>query len=243
MGETMRVVLIAALALLTSCAQVAENTAKGKYLATWNDRLDGYRSQFVSQDAALRKEIAEGTEKIFASGTADWTRLVSPVMAYSVKIRDAFTVAGRGETTRRFIAHIQTNPTPGLTEVWFQTQVADLQQQARAVDEETKLFLASLNDRVQVSPEWILQVEQLARRQGMVAGTVQELPLLFQNARSYYTELRQIRAQEQYLAEQRSQALLGVLTHLNQLNYQQQMIDAITRPRTCQRIGTVVTCY
>jgi hypothetical protein len=239
----MRTALIFVLVLLAGRAEAADDTLRNKYLAAWAARLDGYRSEYVRQDTALRKEIAAGTDRIFGSETVEWRELVGPVMEYSIKIRENFTIAGRGETIKRFIAHVQTDPTPGLTEVWFQTHVAELQRQAEAVESNTQLFLASLNDRIEMSHEWILEVEQLARAQGMVVGAVQELPLLFQNAQSYYRELRQTRAEDQRQAERQRQRMLDSLAVLGQLNYQQQLFNTLNRPRTCQRVGRTVTCF
>ena len=138
---------------------------------------------------------------------------------------------------------MQGNPTPGLTEVWFQTEVAELQRRATAVEENTQFFLAGLGERVEMSASWINEIEQLARAQGMVVGTVQELPLLLQNAQSYYRELGQARAESQVAAEQRRQAMLDNLAVLGRLNYQQQMLNTLNRPRTCQRVGHTVTCF
>jgi hypothetical protein len=242
-GGVMRYALMLVLVLLSGRTEAASDALRNKYLAAWAARLDGYRSEYVRHDAALRKEIAAGNERIFASGSVEWSELVGPVMEYSLKIRDNFTIAGRGETIKRFIAHIQTDPTPGLTEVWFQTQVAELQRQAQAVDSNTQFFLTSLKDRVEMSETWILEMEQLARAQGMVVGTVQELPLLFQNAQSYYREVRQTRAEEQRQAEQQRQRMLDSLAVLGRLNYQQQLFNTLNRPRTCQRVGRTVTCF
>jgi hypothetical protein len=238
----MRIALMFVFVLLASRAE-ADDTLRDKYLAAWAARLDGYRSEYVREDAALRKQIAAGNERIFGSGSVEWSELVGPVMEYALKIRENFTIAGRGETIKRFVAHIQTNPTPGVTEMWFQTEVAELQRRAQTVENNTQFFLASLNDRIEMSNEWILEIEQLARAQGMVVGTVQELPLLFQNAQSYYREVRQTRAEEQRQAEQQRQRILDSLAVLGRLNYQQQLSNTLNRPRTCQRVGRTVTCF
>lgn len=235
--------MIAAVLLLAGTAQAAEDTLRGQYLSAWAGRLEGYRSAFVQNEVVLRKTIAARTDQVFASGSVEWASLVAPVMESAVMIREAFTIAGRGETIKRFLIHMDGNPSPGLTEMWFQTQVADLQRQVKAVDDNTQLFLGTLGDRIEMLGEWILQIEQLARAQGMVVGTVQELPLLFQNAQTYYREVRQARAEDQRLAEQQRQRMLNSLAVLGQLNYQQQLLDTLNRPRTCQRVGRTVTCF
>jgi hypothetical protein len=239
----MRYALMLVLVLLSGRTEAASDTLRNKYLAAWAARLDGYRAEYIRHDTVLHKEIAAGTERIFGSASVEWSDLVSPVMEYSLKIRDNFTIAGRGETIKRFIVHMQTDPTPGLTEVCFQTEVAELQRQAQVVDSNTQLFLASLNDRVEMSNTWILEIEQVARAQGMVVGTIQELPLLFQNAQSYYRELRQTRVEDQRQAEQQRQRMLDSLAVLGRLNYQQQLFNTLNRPRTCQRVGRTVTCF
>ena len=242
-GNAMRIVLTVVFVVLAGWAEAAEDSLRNKYLATWAGRLDEYRNEFIRQSAVLRQQIAAGTERMFASGSVEWGELVGPVMEYSIGIRDNFTIAGRGETIKRFIAHMQSNPTPGLTEVWFQTEVAALQRQAKIVDDNTQLFLGSLQDRIEMSNTWILEIEQLARSQGMIVGTVQELPLLFQNAQTYYGEMRQARAEDKRSTEQRRQRMLDSLAVLDQMNYRQQMLNTLSRPRTCQRGGRTVTCF
>jgi hypothetical protein len=38
-------------------------------------------------------------------------------------------------------------------------------------------------------------------------------------------------------------AIAGMAGYVNQLNYQQQMLTAMNRPRTCTRWGNSITCY
>jgi hypothetical protein len=80
----------------------------------------------------------------------------------------------------------------------------------------------------------------------MLSGKDSELRSLHQQALSYCLDLRQAQAQDRYLAAQRAQAaqtLLATGAYLNQMNYQQQLLNTLNRPRTCVASGNIVTCY
>src|SRR5689334_12897121 len=84
----MHAMLCFALMFVAGAAPAAAETLRDKYVAAWAGRLDGYRGEFVRQDAALRREIAQGAEQIFASESTEWKELVGPVMGCAFKIRE-----------------------------------------------------------------------------------------------------------------------------------------------------------
>lgn len=73
-----------------------------------------------------------------------------------------------------------------------------------------------------------------------------KLQSLHKQAVSYYEDMQRAQIAARYRAEQQSraaQALMGMGMYLNQLNYQQQLLNTLNRPRTCNFIGNTMTCY
>lgn len=228
------------------CSTTAAMTYHNKYLTMWEQQLDDYRAKFIEQDKRIRQKeggfiLARTTE----TDNEFWNKLVSRVMEISVDVRDAFVTAGRGEAIKAFITHMNAQPTPGMTDTWFQRQAMDITEYARAVDERSTAFFSQFDDKLRQGPEWIMEVEQLARDQGMARGKLQELSALYKQAESYYREQQHANALDQARALQQQQAaqqLLASLAYVNQLNYQQQLLNTLNRPRTCTVMGNFLTC-
>lgn len=223
----------------------AMTIAHRNYLATWNKRLDEYRDEFRTKAAMIQTE----DRTIFGAGLSRssnaWQTLVNGVFQLSAMVRDAYTIAGRGEALSAFITHMETSTSPGLTDVWFLRQVEDWQKEAQQVDRRTQAFFASFDERVRRDAQWIREIEELAKAQGMLAGKGEELKSLYQQAISYWVDQQSAQAEDQYRAAQQAQAaqaLLGIGLYLNQLDYQQQLLNTLNRPRTCTSIGNTITC-
>lgn len=244
-------------AFLTACQPAPyrgtlEFSTRDKHLFAWEAQLEKYRADFVEKDKAIREESKEGlgTGLMEVSDTSKrWQRFVSRVFELSVMVRDAYKIAGRGETIKAFIIHMQSNPTPGLSESWFQRQAEEIQSDAQQHDLKNQAFLARLDEKISVGPEWISELETLARDQGMIQGRAEEIQSLYKQAMNYYSDVVLAKQEDMYQAEQRrvtqqqaTQALFALGTYLNQLSYQQQLINALNRPRTCSVMGNLITC-
>lgn len=229
------------IALAVAGCQAHTQTTHQNYLKTWNDRLEGYREQYVQLDTQIRQGNERIGEAIDASEIA-WTNFAPDFADLGVQIRNAYKIASRGETLKRFLTHIESRPTPGLSEVWFQEEGRSLEEDAKQVHDITGRFYAE-SQRINLEPKWILNLEDVAKAQGLLEGTTDELIALWSQARSYYGDLQLAQEVDRRLARQRAQALFAMGAYLNQLNYQQQMINALMRPRTCHALGNVVTCY
>ena len=230
---------------LAGCQTTVVGTAHSSYLVTWSQRLDEYRRQFIEKDTQIRAKESVAAANL-ASDPDPWGRLVSRVFELSIDVREAYEIAGRGEAIKAFLAHMQSNPTPGLSDVWFLRQAEDLQREAKRVDERTQQFFRTFDQKVRQGPDWILEIEQLARDQGLVAGKAGELQSLNKQALSYYLDQRSAQQQDQYRAEQQARAadtLLAVGAYLSQLNYQQQLLNTLNRPRTCTFSSNSMACY
>jgi hypothetical protein len=234
---------------LAACQASEVETGRERYASVWNARLDGYRQEFVRQDQEIRRKDKAAGEALGRLADLRWSDFISPVMDTAADVRETFKIAGRGETLKRFIAHMQTMPTPGLTDIWFRDEVENLQREARRIDDETGAFFASFERRATLSPDWIKDIETLARAQGVLLGTAEELQSLLPQALAYHGDMLdaaaadRVRARQQ--AEQQRRAatvLLGAAAVLERANYQQRMIGALSRPRKCASYGGKVVC-
>lgn len=241
-GNLDRLAVTALLLLVSACAGSVQNTSS-HYVHAWNDRLAQYERQFVAADAEIRADADRLNTDIQAERIRSWPELMQPVAGITGKVREAYTIAGRGELLRRFIEHIQTNPTAGLTEVWFQNESTDWQQRAERVDRQTRDFLDTLDARLAESPQWMGDSEALAKEQGFVRGTALELPSLYQQAVAYFREVQAAEAADLERRQRVAQSLAAMGAYYNQLNYQQQLLNTLNRPRTCNFFGNSMTCY
>lgn len=239
------VTLFAVVACATTGYGVAGTTHES-FLSTWAAQLEQYRAQFVERDAKIRAQAATVLDPDAIRRADDpWRTAVSRVFELSIMIRAQFEIAGRGESIKAFIAHMQSYPTPGLTDIWFLRQVEDVQREARDTDAKTQAVLENIDQTVRKGADWVREVEELARAQGMVTGKIEELQSLHKQAISYYGDLYRAQAIDQYRAQQQAQAaqnLLAVGAYLNQLNYQQQLLNTLNRPRTCSFFANMMTC-
>jgi hypothetical protein len=110
-------------------------------------------------------------------------------------------------------------------------------------------FFSTLDEKMGRDMKWILESEQLAREQGMAAGKIQELQSLHEQVASYYLDMRRAEAADRYKSKGEAKAkenatrTLSVLgQYYNQLNYQQQLLNNLNRPRTCNFFANTMTC-
>lgn len=233
--------------LLVACASqpTGQASVNKKYTTAWSAQLEKYRADFGSKDSVIRAEVAKGFGPDLTNASDPWQVVVSRVFELSSMIRDCFTIAGRMEVLKAFIAHMESNPTPGLSDIWFQQQAANVQNEARSVDAKTNVFLQNFNSNAQLGANWFSDVDELARAQGLTEGKIEELRSLYKQAESYYRDAAHAKSEAQYQAEQQArtaQSLMATWGMLNQMNYQQQMINTLNRPRTCSFFANSMTC-
>ena len=224
-------------------------TTSEAFLRTWEAALDKYREDFSAKDLAIREKSRAPIQAELAASTDPWATLVTKVSELSGMVREEFTIAGRGEMMKAFIKHMETRPSAGLSDIWFLRQVEDLRGEARDVDEKSKNFFSSFDQRMRKDAKWILEFEGLAREQGMVAGKIEELQSLHNQAASYYQDIQQAKAADRYQFEKNAEAranaakaLFAVSQYYNQLSYQQQLLNNLNRPRTCSFFANTMTC-
>ena len=231
-----------------------------QYLETWSQQLEKYRSDFIVKSAKIREQVQRHVEQNKALAVklskkeidpdAAWKLYFPRIFESAVLVRDAYNIAGRGELIKAYMIHMQMNPSAGLSDIWFMKQAEVVQAEANKIDFQTKAFYNNLGEKMQKGDSWISELEQIARDQGKIQGKILELQSLYKQAMVYYRDIGyamvedQRREQERLKrAQQASQALLGLGIYMNQLNYQQQLINSLNRPRTCTAFGNSITCY
>lgn len=231
---------------MSNCVPVQNNvnTSHQNYIQTWNSRLEHYRDEFVRLSDKIRTADNEGYG-VETTGIADpWESLAAKVFALTDKVREAYTVAGRGETIKAFIEHMNGNQQPGLTDVWFRQQIDDLNNEELKVYQSGQDFFVQFDARIKQGPEWVLDVDALYRMVGVVTGKRNEIESLYEQAISYYGDKRLALHEDRLQAERQAQLsrdLFRISMDFNQIDYQKQLLATLNRPRTCTFISNTMT--
>lgn len=249
MDRPLTKVLLILMSLLTLCACSTTATVTrthDTYMTLWTKSLDSCRDEFIGRDRVIREETAKPILSQAGKFEDPWQKLTSRVFQLSIILREAYTIAGRGETTKAFIRHMQAHPSAGQSDLWFSRAGDAAKKELEQASMQTITLLASLDQKVRQGPDWILEMEALAKVQGLAIGKIRELQSLHGQAISYYKDMDAARLEDQRITMQRQQAvqsLLAAMAYLGQVNFQQQLINSLSRPRTCTVVGNMVTCY
>jgi len=238
---------IIAAASMVGCETTAVQSVHDRYLQTWNEQLQQYYEQYKEWEAVIKEnDVRIGQQVASAPEKERWAVLINGVFDLGGQIEKAFEIAGRGEALKAFLAHVQSGPAPGMTDGWFVRQIDELKQRAQSVDQESQTFIANFEQKVRQGVHWIAEVEAIYRARGYVSGYHKELQSLYQQAAGHFGDLQRAgyadhqRAQKQ---AQAAQALMLFGMYLNQMQYQQQLLNTLNRPRTCTSTGNSITCY
>lgn len=245
---TTKVLLIFSLFIIIACnpttVRTSQYTTHQKYLSVWNNRLEQYKNEFIARDKIIQERVKGGALDILMVNSENpWETFINYVFELSGMIKDAYIIAGRGETIKAFIQHMKTHPSPGLTNVWFMQQADDFNKRAKEVDAKTQEFFTQ---KASLDAEWMSELEQIAITQGIMQGIGEELQSLYEQANSYYKDIERAKIDDLYRAEQQlraAQALMNIGMYLNQLNYQQRLLNTLNKPQTCSFIGNTISCY
>ena len=207
------------------------------HVATWESRIQQYQAHYEEFVSRFGQEVEKVTGLMSASYGRPWTDFAPQIVDIGLILRQAAVVASRRDTLRRFLDHVESRPTPGLTDVWFANEISDLRKEAQRVSERTEAFLSRTRE-IRLEPQWILDLQSLMWVQGQVDGTYEELQTLYGQAISHHFDMREAGRLDSSRAERAAQAaaqvsqnLLALGMYLNQMNYQQQIINTLNRPR------------
>ncbi len=224
----------------------AKTTTHQNFTSLWEQRLEQYKAEFITQDKVIRERDGKGFGVDLAKVPDPWKIIMEYSADMSTLIRQAYTTAGKGETIKAFIIHIQKRPSAGMTDVWFHNRADDIKREGEEVERITKAFFQNFDEKIHKDASWLIELEAMVKAQGMVIGKNQELESLYKQSISYYTELARSEVEDRYRAEQSmraGQALLAAGAYFNNLNYQQQLLNTVNRPRTCTVTGNSITCF
>lgn len=242
------VLLYCLIVFVTVGCQTLSTSMRDQHMAGWKAQLGSYASQRQTQYERFKHRVAE-FRKVDPMTQADpWAVLISAVFESAVLVRDAETTQGRHDALSAFIEKMESAPAPGVLEAWFIRWADQVQADTQGAEAKTREYLAAFDRKVREGPDaWITPAFLLATNQGRVRGWAQELQSLYKQAIAYYDDVGRARAEERRLAEEQARFALALsalgASILLQNSYQQQMFNAMNRPRTCSFVSNVITCY
>lgn len=198
-------------------------------------RLASYKSLTAEQDQQIRAKIKEAAAVLVRIDTsADRS---SQILADMVKsIISVSETRGKAAVLERFMNEGAQSGQIGFMSSWLQNEF----RTAQALDLQVK-------DRVEAfgrapptdGKQWVSELESIAVQRGMVNGGADELARLWNDLQGYARDY-DVATQEDM---QRAQAFSAFAASMQTYAYQQQLLNALNRPRTCQTLGASVTCY
>ena len=235
---------------LLGCETTAETTAvesvHDRYLREWTSQRYRYHEQYWQRKAAIKQNEDQVVRHVTSAPDHEkWTVLVDGVFRVGGEIEKSYETAGRWQALKAFIEHMRSRPDPGMTNGWFVRQVEELRARATSVDQETRAFADQFEEKRRLGTDWIPEVEAIFSWRGYVVGYHKELQALYRQAVGYFGDVQRAEHADYRRAQQQAQtarALLAAGMYLNQMQYQQQLLNTLNRPRTCTSFGNTVTC-
>lgn len=242
----MRMSLLLAFAcVLVGCAPQPTQTLADQHIATLQRQYEGFKQEFVVEDAKTKAQIEKNSDEVFSNPKATWEDISSSVFQSSAEIRQLYKIAGRGTMISEFLDFtygLGANPPASLFDAWFIEKNEALKDDYSRLDLDIQNFQNSFDKKVRENADWITEIEALSRTAGTLEGKQAQLLALHQQTISYFREFSSVQQQQQEAAFRQSQALLGAAAVIGNLNYQQQLINTLNRPRTCTHFGNTFSC-
>lgn len=237
-ASAVRAVLFLAAVVVAACSATAVSTdrrsiERQEYLAVWNYRLDTYRAQFSAKNKQVYERAKELSAAALERDKDPWPQFASMAAHVNSEVRDLFVIAGHAEALQSFLTHMASGPTPELTGKWFTRQGEDIEREAQELEAKGQQFAQSFDQRAREGLQWIDEMENLAKAQGMLVGRNSELSFLNFSVPGYFG-----------VGIYDSSPIRGTYyTYLTEFSYQQQLLNTLHRPRTCTVLPNKVTCF
>ena len=136
-----------------------KDRARVEFLNLWQARLDGYRTQSLTLEAANKASVQ-------ALLNADENQSDRALFGYFEVRLASGEIYGRGELHRVFVDHMKTKPSLGLTRAWLQEQLSiaqGLDQQAQKLASGVEALAVTPTTKVR---DFYSAVEDLGIRKG-----------------------------------------------------------------------------
>lgn len=228
-----RLPFLFALLLIADCS--TRDAVDRRYTDLLSSRLAFYKSLAAEQDQQIRAKIKQDAAVLVRTDTsADQS---SQILADMVKsIISVSETRGKAAVLERFMNEGAQSAQIGFMSSWLQNEF----RTAQALD-------LHVRDRVEAfgrappkdGKQWVSELESIAVQRGMVNGAADELARLWSDLQGYARDYG-VATQEDM---QRAQAFFAFAASVQTYAYQQQLLNALNRPRTCQAFGASVTCY
>lgn len=242
---------VVATALIGGCANSRIQSLGDIHLANLQKDFETQKTLFESKRQAVDDQAIARLTKITAGDSQDPQKFIQVITANNTDVNQLYQIAGRAQVTNRFLiyaSNLPADPPASLFDSWFISEYENIKQEDQAVTSETTSLLSNLNAGINEEENWIKQLYYLSARRGSVIGEANQLKALHGIVISYLSDVAQIKRDDAEQRMRQSQGLLNALTVYSQVQYQQQVVNALNSPQTlrlnttCTRYGNVTNC-
>jgi hypothetical protein len=209
----------------------AASSLQKEFSASWEGRMQQYRLQETSADAAEKSAIEAYVQAINTKGAEEQAgRAASVMLAASSQMG---FVKGRIIALTGFRGFFASKPSQVRTEVFMQERASDLQDLVKKAQTDYDVAKAA---NPEPAPAYLSNLLAAIRLNGLARGVTQELSLIDQNLGSYY-KAKSVADDERRQA--RAHLLATLAGSLQPPPTTDSKFPASVR---CQTYGTVTNC-
>jgi hypothetical protein len=143
---------------------------------------------------------------------------------------------GKAAILERFMNEGAQSGQIGFMSSWLQNEFRTVQTLYRQMKDRAEAFGRAPPRN---GAQWVSELESIAIGRGMVTGAADELVRLWNDLQGYARDY----GAANHADVQRAQAFATFAASMQTYAYQQQLLNTLNRPRTCQTFGAAVTCY
>jgi len=250
--KTKKIIILALLFLIASCSHIKVRKA---YYNMWDSRLQEYQSRFDYE----RKQTNEKITKLLSRDSFPkalseeelWREFFSRISKLNKMSYEASIIQGRAQALKAFLTYInEERRTGGQVLLWFLHKHEELQEAVKETGEKFNAFAKSLDDEAFKDLEWLDELKIFFSVNGSYEGMAKEYKLLLEEFKVYYTDLAHAYARD-YTARMQiaegikkaGESFQRAADRIGQRSFQDSLLNALNRPRTCYFLGDRMSCY
>lgn len=244
-GVTMQIAkfaFVAALGFALAGCVTTQDKVKAQWNQMWDARLASYKTTQPEQaNAAERtlKEAVSASPEYFQDAIAQFFRAV-----YQKGVADGRTIALDG-----FNQYRAQGASPNMLFVWASDQLD--KAQAWSGDIEAKWIIHSRAGEKGPLPDgYFVERRHLIESAGLSDGLQEEMRRVRKEIAGFNSDLTVAAAEDDAHAQRAAAAMMmfgqgmqNTAAQMQQMNFQNQLLQSINRPVTCHRVGTFTNCY
>lgn len=230
------------ISLLAACAsKPVTPTVPESYLASWQSSLNQHQIEYSQKDSAMRSKLASQGALEFYS----WDDYAGIAQDINRDLRLLHEPAGRETMRKSFIDFMKTNPPTSQTSEWFKTQASNIDAELNTVVASTEDLLKERGGQQDYDARWLHNLEQVSIAQGKVIGKARELFAVYEDAGTYYTEMRFSMSEGKDNTPvdlQQTQLMVSLAGKLQQADFQKMLTAMLEKPHNCVKYESKLTC-